>query len=269
MKRAMRAVGWAAWLAAALALAFFLVLTARAGEEPDVVAELRNAGAEIVELGRQGGLEGYFVRLPDGSVYTLYLTDDGFAVNGLLYAPDGALLTSAQLQAMRQLEAVPPPPAETVALERRFLESLQGHGFTVGDKGPAVLVFADPLCRWSRLAVAELAQRALQGGLRVRVLPVALMGEESALRAMVVLSSEDPVLEWFSPGVSVRAEPAGSGRVVENNRRFAAWGERAVPLTVFRNLDGELVAGVGDIVDVERFVAGLYRGPEEGPGLGR
>lgn len=264
-----RAVFWLMWLVLALALSGFLIVTARADEEPEVIAELRNAGAEIVELGRQGGLEGYFVRLPDGSVYTLYVTDEGFAVNGLLYAPDGKLLTSAQLQMLRQLETIPPPDAEMVALEERFLESLQGHGFTLGERGPAVLVFADPLCRWSRLVVAELADRALQGSLRVRVLPVALMGEESALRAMVVLSSEDPALEWFSPGVSVRAEPAGSERVQENNRRFAAWGERAVPLTVFRNLGEEIVAGVGDIVDVERFVAGLYREPEYRPGLGR
>lgn len=265
----MKAAGWVLWLVSAAAMAAFLVVSARAGGEPEVIAELRNAGAEIVELGRQGGLDGYFVTLPDGSVYTLYATDDGFAVNGLLYAPDGALVTSAQLQRMRQTEAIPRPHPETVALEERFLESLQGHGFTVGTTGPAVLVFADPECRWSRLVVAELAERALRGALRVRVLPVALMGERSALRAMAVLSAEDPVLEWFSPGVSVRAGPAGSERVLDNNRRFAAWGEGAVPLTLYRETDGGIAARVGDIVDMAGFVAGLYREPEVRRGLGR
>ena len=265
----MTAVGWLAWLVAALAVAVFLVATSRAQEEPAVIAELRAQGAEIVELGRQGGLEGYFVKLPDGSVYTLYVTDDGFAVNGMLYAPDGALLTGAQLEKARQLEGPGPVDPEKAALEQRFLESLQGHGFTVGLKGPVVVVFADPECRWSRLVVAELAQQAVDGALRVRVLPVALLGTESALRAMVVLSSEHPELEWFSPGVSVGGGPEGRERVLDNNRRFEAWGERAVPLTLYREKDGDIAAGVGDIVDMRRFVAALYRPPEPRTGLGR
>lgn len=264
----MKASGWLMWLVSTLALALFLAGTARAADEPDVIAELRTAGAEIVELGRQGGLDGYFVKLPDGSVYTLYVTDEGYAVNGLLYAPDGALVTSAQLAMSHGLEGPGPPDPETAAREERFMASLSGPGFTVGTTGPAALVYADPECRWSRLAVAELAERALAGALRLRVLPVALLGERSALRAMVVLSSEDPVLEWFDPGVSVAAGPEARDRVLENNRRFAAWGESAVPLTVFRTRDGEIAAGVGDIVDMDGFVAGLWREPPAG-GLGR
>lgn len=269
MKRGFRAVGWLMWLAAALAVALFLVASAQAADEPEVIAELRSKGAEIVELGRQGGLEGYFVRLPDGSVYTLYVTDGGFAVNGMLYAPDGALLTGAQLDATRQPEGPGRFDPQQATLEERFLESLQGHGFTLGQKGPVVLVFADPECRWSRLAVAELAGQAVDGALRLRVLPVALLGERSALRATVVLSSEDPALEWFSPGVSVRAEPAGSERVLDNNRRFGTWGETAVPLTVYRERDGGIAAGVGDIVDMAGFVAGLWRPQDEAQGFGR
>ena len=265
----MRVLGWMMWTVAALGLAAFLAFGARAAVEPEVIAELRRGGAEIVELGRQGGLEGYFVRLPDGSVYTLYVTEEGFAVNGLLYAPDGKLLTDAQLESSLQLEGPGPADPETAALERRFLESLQGHGFTIGQKGPVVIVFADPECRWSRLAVAELAERAVQGALRVRVVPVALLGTESALRAMVVLSSEHPELEWFSAGVSVKGEPEGAERVLDNNRRFEAWGESAVPLTVYRERDGGIAAGVGDIVDMAAFVAGLYRPPEAAPGVGR
>ncbi len=265
----MRALGWMMWTFAALGLAAFLVFGVRAADEPEVIAELRLGGAEIAELGRQGGLEGYFVRLPDGSVYTLYVTEEGFAVNGLLYAPDGKLLTDAQLEWSLQLEGPGPVDAAKAALERRFLESLQGHGFTIGQEGPVVIVFADPECRWSRLAVAELAERAVQGALRVRVVPVALLGTESALRAMVVLSNEHPELEWFSAGVSVKGEPEGADRVLDNNRRFEAWGESAAPLTVYRERDGDIAASVGDIVDMAAFVAGLYRPPEAAPGMGR
>jgi len=265
----MKVVGWVLWAAAALGMAAFLVVSARAAGEPEVIAELRERGAEIVELGRQGGLDGYFVKMPDGTVYTLYVTGDGYAVSGLLYAPDGALVTSAQLAMARQLEGPGPQDPETVELERRFMESLNGHGFTVGADGPAVLVFADPECRWSRVVVAELAQLAVNGELRLRVLPVAYMGERSALRAGVVLSAEDPVLEWFEPGVSVVLAPEGRDRVLDNNRRFEAWGERALPLTVYRSADGGIGAGVGDIVDVRGFAAQLWREPEPRMGIGR
>ncbi len=265
----MKALFWLMWLVSALGLAAFLTFGAAAEEEPEVIAELRAVGAEITGIGRQGGLEGYFVRLPDGSVYTLYVTEEGYAVNGLLYAPDGRLLTDAQLEVALQVEGPGPVDPRKAALEARFMESLQGHGFTVGQEGPPVIVFADPECRWSRLAVAELAQQAVKGVLRVRVVPVALLGSESALRAMVVLTSEHPELEWFSPGVAVGGSPEGAERVLDNNRRFKAWGQSAVPLTLYRQSGGEIAAGVGDIADMAGFVAGLYRPPEVPRGLGR
>ena len=77
------------------------VAAARTGEEsgtrsrgkPGIVAALRANGAAILPLGERGGLDGHFVQLADGDAYGLYLTPDGHAVTGLLYAPDGTLLT--------------------------------------------------------------------------------------------------------------------------------------------------------------------------------
>ena len=86
---------------------------------------------------------------------------------------------------------------------------------------------------------------------------------------MVVLSSEHPEVEWFSPGVSVGGGREGAERVLDNNRRFEAWGETAVPLTLYRDAAGDIAAGVGDIVDIPGFVAGLFRRPDVAPGLRR
>ena len=68
-------------------------------EEPAVIAALRAKGARVLALGERGGLDGHFVELADGDAYGLYLTPDGHAVAGLLYGPDGSLLTGDQIVA--------------------------------------------------------------------------------------------------------------------------------------------------------------------------
>ena len=84
---------------------------AGAGSGPDLqpqglrtgvlVSALRANGAEIVPLGARGGMNGYFVTPANGGGYSLYVTEDGHAVAGLLYGPDGTEITGAQLAAAR------------------------------------------------------------------------------------------------------------------------------------------------------------------------
>ena len=69
--------------------------------EPDLVTALRDQGARIVPLGPRGGLAGYLVTPVGGAGYSLYVTDDGHGVAGLLYGPDGVLITGGQLAAVR------------------------------------------------------------------------------------------------------------------------------------------------------------------------
>ena len=77
---------------------------ARAGQ-PDLVGALRARGAQIVPLGVRGGLSGYLVTPPNGAGYSLYVTGDGHGVAGLLYRPDGVLLTGRQLAAAQPVAA--------------------------------------------------------------------------------------------------------------------------------------------------------------------
>ena len=89
---------------------------ARAGSGPDLqheglraeglrpeglVSGLRANGAHVLSLGSRGGLDAYFVTPAKSTGYSLYVTEDGHAVAGLLYGPDGAELTGAQLAAAR------------------------------------------------------------------------------------------------------------------------------------------------------------------------
>ena len=85
---------------AAVSVAVVAIPAARAAE-PDLVSALRDQGAQIVPLGTRGGLTGYLVTPVGGAGYSLYVTGDGHGVAGLLYGPDGALLTGGQLAAGR------------------------------------------------------------------------------------------------------------------------------------------------------------------------
>ena len=70
-----------------------------AGNGVPVVSALRANGARILTLDERGGLQGHFVELANGDAYGLYVTPDGHAVAGLLYGPDGTLLTGRQIAA--------------------------------------------------------------------------------------------------------------------------------------------------------------------------
>ena len=270
---------------------------AHGGNEAPMVAALRAHGAQVLALGERGGLKGHFVELSGGDAYGLYLTPDGHAVAGLLYGPDGSLLTGRQIAAARNasgdgigtvaersvsaaaannevlagdgLHGVAAPPVGTVRLAHAYADdapvpgieallerSVSAFGFTLGRAGPLIAVFADPGCRWSRAAVVRLARPALDGHLRLRVMPVGVLGAASAREAAAIASAGDPALAWFE-GARGPANPEGGRRIARNNALFDAWGAGAVPLVAWRARDGRVDHRVGDIEDVDAWLKAL------------
>ena len=180
---------------AAVSVAVVAIPAARAAE-PDLVSALRDKGAQIVPLGPRGGLAGYLVTPVGGAGYSLYVTNDGHGVAGLLYGPDGMLLTGGQLAAVRgenrlagaapssasgapnptangegavvrdsgaSTETVTPDTATGVSRAALFERSASAFGFTLGERGPLVVLFGDPGCPWSRSAVARIGREAMAG----------------------------------------------------------------------------------------------------------
>ena len=257
---------------------------ADATAEPPLVEALRARGARVMALGERGGLDGHFVELADGDAYGLYLTPDGHAVAGLLYAPDGTLITGGQIAAARSVAGDRTIPAsheagsagyrdapETEAsrhahlyggqaamphAEALFERSASAFGFTLGRSGPLAVLFADPGCRWSRSAVVRLGHVALDGRLRLRVVPVGVLGVASAREAAAIASAPDPALAWFE-GTRAPARPEGGRRIEDNNALYDRWGARAVPLTVWRARDGRIAQRLGDVDDVEGWLEAL------------
>ena len=241
--------------------------------EPGLVMQLREGGAVVRSLGVRGGLEGYFVELADGDAYALYVTGDGHAVTGLLYAPDGSLVTGLQLEAAgvggegesNQTDEVAELEA---ALDRevgggfgggdaraRFEAALGAFGFELGDEGPVAVVFADPGCRWSREAVARLGQEAMGGRFKLKVVPVGLLGGVSARLAVGIASAASPALAWFE-NRELSMVDEGYARIDQNNALYESWGEDTVPLLVYRDERG-VAFRVGIDDDMSEWMAAL------------
>ena len=251
---------------------------ARAGDEAGLVAALRANGAEVLAFGARGGLDGYFVTPARGAGYSLYVTADGHAVAGLLYAPDGSEVTGTQLAAARgpgadggaNREAAADwkadvaviahaaadgtdTPSSSASREALFERSVSAFGFSLGKTGPLVVLFGDAACRWSRAAAAKLGTEAIAGRLRLRVVPVAVLGAGAAQGAAAIAASPDPARVWFE-GPDRPADRQGAARIARSNALLDAWGAHAVPLIVWRTPDGSVRSRIGDINDVQGWI---------------
>ena len=266
-----------------------VAIPASRAAEPDLVSALRDQGAQIVPLGPRGGLAGYLVTPVGGAGYSLYVTNDGHGVAGLLYGPDGVLLTGGQLAALRgenrpagaapssasgalnfttnvegavvrdsdvPVEVATRDTANGVSRAVLFERSAAAFGFTLGERGPLVVLFGDPSCPWSRSAVARIGREAMAGKLRLHVVPVALLGAASAHRAAGIAASSDPAQAWFARNDGP-ADRHARDRIARNNALFDAWGERSVPLIAHRAMQGGIAHRVGDIADLEAWLREL------------
>lgn len=140
-----------------------------------------------------------------------------------------------------------------------FERSASAFGFTLGGRGPLAVLLGDATCPWSRSAAARLGRAALEGRLRLRVVPVAVLGADSAWRAAGIAASPDPARAWFEGGGT--ADRAGAERIGRNNALFDEWGARAVPLIAWRTGDGAVRHRVGDIDDAGAWLRETF-GPD-------
>lgn len=140
------------------------------------------------------------------------------------------------------------PAVSERVLRGVFEAALAVEGFVLGKGGPEVVVFADPTCVPSRVAVVELSRSALKGAIRLRVLPVGARGAEAEAMAAMVLGSEDRARAWFrldrnGEWPAVGAEAAAG--VALNRRLFDRTGSDFVPFALFREENGRVRSAVG------------------------
>ena len=236
---------------------------------PPAIERLRAAEAQVVPLGMAEGLRGFLVRKPDGNAHAAYVTETGAVVVGLLIGSDGEDVTRHQLRvaADRGLLAGPDEPARTrrsvgsrsveARVKQLMEETKRAEGFWLGDRGPVIHVFADPACPYSVEHVRVLSSDARAGRLRAHVIPVGLLGERSARRAVEIVGAADPRRAWESGSGGAVDRVKGAARVAANMRAHSGWRVRGVPFSVWEGRAGVRVfygAGVAssfaaDVVD--------------------
>ena len=230
-------------------------------ELPAAIKRLRASNAVVAGLGEAEGLDGYLVRPPSGRPYAAYVTSTGAVVVGLLVGPDGEDVTRRQLEVARdagKLEgfgsparneaAQPPAGADTGTRVGRLLRAtIEVPGFWLGDRGPVIHTFADPTCPYSVEHVRGLARDAGEGRLQAHVIPVGVLGERAAQRAVEIAGAARPGDAWMGRGGGAVDRNVGAVSVGVGLRAHAGWRVRGVPFSVWEGPQGvQVFYGAGE-----------------------
>ena len=232
---------------------------------------MQSRGAVVLALGEAEGLEGFLVRQPGGGTYAAYVTGTGAVVVGLLYGVDGEVVTRRQLAEADEAGRLGEFPAAVSEGERPGAGAMpedriaalaqatrEAPGFRMGHRGPVIHAFVDPTCPFSVRHVRSLKRDAAAGRLQAHVIPVGILGERGARRAVEVAGSRAPVTEWEEErGEGVDRE-LGAARVAANNALLGRWRVTAVPFSVWEGPQGVRVwPGAGE---ASMYAADVVRG---------
>ena len=269
----------------------------RSSHELPVIAALRANGAQVTDLGERGGLSGHFVELAEGDAYGLYVTPDGHAVAGLLYGPDGTLLTGRQIAAARSEDghgiataAVRPTTAVTPIGEVSIVGESHGVEPPSGDEAQLAHAYPDDPVVPGVEALFERSVSAFGFTLGRAGPPVAVFADPGcrwsrAAVARLARPALDGRLQLHVVPVGVMGaasaqeaaaiasapDPAlawfegapgpaitdGGRRIARTNALFDAWGAGAVPLIAWRTRDGRVAHRVGDLDDIDVWLGAL------------
>ena len=213
---------------------------------PAAIAKLKEANGTVIALGAAEGLEGYLVRTPSGEPYAAYVTPTGALVVGMLLGAEGDNVTRRQLEDAERAGKLgtlkapagaspgpAPAPDPAARMARLVQETKDAAGFWIGDRGPAIHVFADPTCPYSVQHVEALARAADAGRLKAHVIPVGLLGANAAQRAIEIAGAPQPARAWSGAFTGAVNREAGAARIEANHRVHRGWGVRGVPFSVW------------------------------------
>ncbi len=155
-----------------------------------------------------------------------------------------------------QTEEVKPSPITTLKVTVKELEKLSG--IRIGKK-PLFWLFTDPTCP----SCGELHDLLAEADVSYTLLPVAIRGEDAAVRASRVMCSPNPQEAWTkeSKGEQVSFADPGkarvkqcAGEVIDNMMMFKKLGLTAVPTIVYAK-EGKVYSVIpGSTKDLEPFV---------------
>ena len=235
------------------------------------------AAGNIIQLGRQEGLDGYFVR-SGPSFQVLYETPDGRAlVPGVLRDAKGRDITRSQVSdipgaiptvevtgdgAVPQLATAPSQAsAATAATLAAVKEATYG---TIGPAlAPQLFMLIDPQCIYSVRSYQELRGFAKAGKIRLSIVPLSVLDYEdqgqSTRSALALLSkpAEQIVPAWQAGDVAGPVTPEAAPRLRQNMAIATAIGVKGTPTFVWKKPDGSIGRIDGVPPDIGALVASV------------
>lgn len=237
-------------------------------EQPDpaavpVLKWLQEKGAVIHPLGRTHGLDGWLASVR-GTMQILYTTPDGQAfVSGALFGVEGRDETAAQLQALRDKgfdlqafvtatrpapQSTPPKAPANTPGELLLSEFEQAHWIEAGRaEAPLLYMIVDPRCPYCKQMWNQLNRDYVAtGALRIRLIPVAALGDESGRLAGVMMAAADPLAVWGDfvagrlPASTAQGTAASEDAVAQNTELLQRWKITGTPFSAFRGRDGSV-----------------------------
>jgi protein-disulfide isomerase len=262
----------------------------------------KSQGADINYLGRKYGLDGWLISRGN-NIQVVYTTLDGQGtLVGLLYGPDGTVETGNQLIVAKAhglnlqhttLDFSNPSSMSSITssvdnagnianaqMAGTVAPSLTG-GVSPSEKiwdrmasstyltfgpptAPILYVFMDPKCHYCHDYFTSLESTYLpQGTVQLRVVPVAILGQDSEQLAEQILSAKDPAKAWSqsedgdTSGLDTAVAPDTTTKLQQNRTLMTDWKIKGTPGSVYRGKDGKVKLVYGLPENIQQVVSDI------------
>ena len=220
--------------------------------------QYEDAGGTVDFIGSDHGLDGWIVKNPKGGVQTVYTTQDGAMVAGMLFFSDGTSETAKQLEAYHKRttgsqEAAPGAENSSSKSEKLYAETEKPGWVGLGSSAaPYIYIFMNVNCDHCQDFWKDLESTVKADKLQVRLVPYG-SAPENRDGGAALLSVENPQEAWGSyvagdhTALSKDKAKDGSYQKIDANTAMVnRWKLSGPPFSLYRSPgDGTLTAIVG------------------------
>lgn len=226
--------------------------------------------AKIEFVGRQHGID-MWVAQKEGAIQVLYTTPNGQAMlmNGFLFGPDGTLVTEKGLrdyaegnpsfikELAERVEVKNPPQSPG---EKLWFDLSNAAFVEFGSKdAPIVYVFVDPNCPHCKKYWQAAIPYVSEGNMRVRFVPVGILGDESLRDAVDIIASQDRQKAWLDTVEgklenSLKSDEIALNKVKSNFELMQRWKIESTPFSVYKDVQGKTKMFRGNPDDMVAFL---------------
>ncbi len=238
-----------------------------------VFAEESGAAVEFVT--RQHGVD-MWVATKGDVMQVIHTTPDGqgMLMNGFLFSPEGRLVTDQILEDYaagkvlsidEKVNTVQTKQEPKTPGDKLWSDLGNSHYIEFGSKSaPLVYTFVDPFCPHCKLFWSNIsAPYVNEGRVRIRLVPVGVLGEESANVASYILRQNDRQQAWLAlvaqtMDASVLQTKGDLSMIFDNFKLMQKWKMSSTPFSVYKGSDGKVKMYRGnpdDIIDLVSQIA--------------